>query len=237
MSLQPSFGGGSSPRKGKCCTQRTPVRTGLAPCTRVYWAGGLGTRSLSVILPPVLVTDQLGDRVETENGLGGREVELRQAEIGAPGVQARKEVVAVEAHLAARFGYEVFVGRGNAPGGALFGGQSAPAAEDSEEVAAMGLLLRGSGIAGAHVLARDLAVTGVEIDDGALPARLWNGSDLHVVSGTRLLRCWFTRPQLGGCLNHSKAPTSGASSINFSRVERRAAGDLGHAGTDGRGAA
>src|ERR1039458_3281765 len=55
MSLQPLVGGGSSPRKGKCWTQRTPVRTGLAPCTRVYWAGGLGTRSLSVILPPVLV--------------------------------------------------------------------------------------------------------------------------------------------------------------------------------------
>src|ERR1035438_1364672 len=55
MSLQPSVGGGSSPRKGKCCTERTPVRTGAAPCTRVYWAGGLGTRSLSVNLPPVLV--------------------------------------------------------------------------------------------------------------------------------------------------------------------------------------
>jgi hypothetical protein len=37
-----------------------------------------------------------------------------------------------------------------------------------------------------------------EIDDGVLPARLWNGADFHIVSGTPLLRCGFTRPQLGG---------------------------------------
>ena len=56
---------------------------------------------------------QLDHRVETEDRLGEREVELGKVEIGAPGVQACKEVVAVEAHLAARFGYEVFVGGGN----------------------------------------------------------------------------------------------------------------------------
>jgi hypothetical protein len=39
-------------------------------------------------------------------------------------------------------------------------------------------------------------VTGLEINDGALPARLWNGADLHVVLVTRFLRCWFNRPQL-----------------------------------------
>src|ERR1035441_996660 len=48
MSLQPPVGGGSSPRKGKCCTQRTPLLTGLAPCASVYCAGGLGTRSLRI---------------------------------------------------------------------------------------------------------------------------------------------------------------------------------------------
>jgi hypothetical protein len=49
------------------------------------------------------------------------------------------------------------------------------------------------------VLARDIAVTALEKDDRALPARLGNGADLHVVSGTRILRCWFSRPQSGGC--------------------------------------
>jgi len=64
----------------------------------------------------------------------------------------------------------------------------------------------------AIVLARDLAVTAVDIYDGALPARLWNGADLHVVSGTWLPRRWPTCPQLGGCWNHSKTPTSDVSS-------------------------
>jgi hypothetical protein len=77
-------------------------------------------------------------------------------------------------------------------------------------------------IAGAHVLARDLAITAVDIDDGALSARLWNGAELHVVSGTRFLRCWFTRPLLGGYLNHSKTRTRYAGTISFSRLERRA---------------
>ena len=94
--------------------ERTPLRTGLAPCTKVYLAGGLRTRSLSTILPPVLV------------------------------------------------------------------------------------------------LARDLAVTAVDIDDGAFPARLWNGADFHVVLGTRLLRRWPTRPQLGECLSHRGVGKRGA---------------------------
>src|ERR1017187_8131832 len=77
----------------------------------------------------------------------------------------------------------------------------------------MGLLLRDAGIAGAHVLAHDLAVTGVEKDDGALPARLSNGADLHVVSGTRLPRRWPTCPQLGGCLNPNRTRSGDARSI------------------------
>src|ERR1035441_10001929 len=143
---------------------------------------------------------QLDHRVATEDRLGGREVELGQVEIGAPGIQAHKEVVAGGAHPAARFSYEVIIGCGDAPRGVLFRGQSAPAAGDSANVVAVTLLLGGAGIARADVLARDLAVTGVEIDDGALPARLWYGTELHVVSGAHLLRCWFTRPQLCGCL-------------------------------------
>src|ERR1035438_2043160 len=162
---------------------------------------------------------QLGHWVGTEDRLSGREFELGQAEVGAPQVQAHKEVVAVEAHLAARFRYKALVGRGHAPGGALFGGASAPAVADGDEVAALALLLKGAGVVGAHVLAHNLAVTGVEIDDGGGPARLWNGADFHVVSGTRLLRCWLTRPQLGGYLNQSKTRASTASSINFSWVE------------------
>ena len=41
--------------------------------------------------------------------LGGREIELGQAEVGAPGVQADKQVLAVQAHALARFGYVVFL--------------------------------------------------------------------------------------------------------------------------------
>src|SRR5208337_3399177 len=161
--------------------------------------------------------DQLGHRVGTEDGLGGREVELGQVKVGAPCVQTRKEVVAVQAHPAARFGYKGIISRGKAPRGALLGAKSAPAPEDSAEVAAVALLLGGAGIARAHVLAHDLAVTAVDINDGALPARLWNGADFHVVSGTRLLRCRFTRPQLGECSNHSQTGAREASSINCSR--------------------
>src|SRR5208282_2454126 len=124
----------------------------------------------------------------TEDRLGGREVKLGQVEVGAPGVQAYKEVAAVEAHRTARLAYKICAGCANAPGGALFRGKSAPAAGDRADVVAVGLLLGGAGIAGAHVLTRDVAVTGLEIDDRALPARLWNGADFHVVSGTRPLR-------------------------------------------------
>ena len=124
-----------------------------------------------------------------EDRLGGREVELGQAEIGAPHVQSHKEVVAIEAHPAARFVYEVLVGRGNAPDRALFQNQSAPALGDGTEVTPVALLIGGLRIAGAHILAHDLAVTGVDIDDGALPARLWNGADFDVVSRTPLPRC------------------------------------------------
>jgi hypothetical protein len=145
---------------------------------------------------------QLGHRVETEDGLVGREVELEQAEVGASDVQAHKVVVAVEAHPTALFGYPVLVGRSAAPGRPLFGAKRAPPAGDSADVVTVGLLLGGAGIAGAHVLARDVAVAGLEIDDRALPARLGNGADFHVVSGNRLLRRWFPHPQSGGWCNH-----------------------------------
>jgi hypothetical protein len=75
-------------------------------------------------------------------------------------------------------------------------------------------------IAGAHVLARNLAVAGLEIDDRALPARLGNGAEFHVVSGTRLPRCWFPHPQSGGCGNHRLTGASDASRIKCRHVER-----------------
>jgi hypothetical protein len=144
----------------------------------------LGRRAWDAELERDLATGvgnvQLHHRVASEDRLGGREVELGQVKIGTPGVQAHEEVVAGGAHPAARFSYEVIIGCGHAPGGALFRGQSAPAAGDSADVVAVALLLGGLRIARAHVLPRDLAVTGIEIDDGALPARLWNGADLHV---------------------------------------------------------
>lgn len=86
---------------------------------------------------------QLGHRVGTEDRLGGWEVELRQAEVGAPDVQAYKVVVTVEAHPAARFGYEVFVSRSGAPSTPLFGAERAPTSGDSADVVAAPLLLEG----------------------------------------------------------------------------------------------
>ena len=47
-------------------------------------------------------------------------------------------------------------------------GVFAPADGDRADVVAVGLLRRGAGVAGEHILARDLAVAGVEIDDGTL---------------------------------------------------------------------
>jgi hypothetical protein len=153
-------------------------------------------------LAPREGSDQFVHGVLAEHRLGGWEIELGQAEVGAPHVQAHKEVVAAEAHLVARFGYEVSVSCGSAPCSALCRGQCAPAAGDSADVVAVALLLVGLRIAGAHELARDVAVTAFEIDDRALPARLGNGADFHVVSGIRLLRRWFPRPQSGGCCSH-----------------------------------
>src|ERR1019366_3725662 len=127
--------------------------------------------------------------------LGGRKIELGQAEVGAPDVQAHKVVIAVKAHLAVLLIYEVSVGRSSAPGRPLFGAESSPATRDRANVVAMALLLGGTGIAGRHVLARDLDVARLGIDDIPLPAPLWNGLHFHVTSRTHLLRCWFTRPQ------------------------------------------
>jgi hypothetical protein len=61
-------------------------------------------------------------------------------------------------------------------------------------------------------------VTRLGIDHAVFPASLWNGADFHVVSRTRFLRCWFSRPQLGGCLNHSKTRASTTTRINRSRL-------------------
>jgi hypothetical protein len=36
------------------------------------------------------------------------------------------------------------------------------------------------------------------------------------------MRCWLSRPQLGGYLNPSKSRTRYASRISFSRLDRRA---------------
>ena len=82
---------------------------------------------------------------------------------------------------------------------ALFRGQRAPAPGDAADVIPVKLLVGGAGTPKAPVLARDIAVTALEIDDRALPDRLGNGADFLVVSGTRLLRWWFPRPQSGGC--------------------------------------
>ena len=117
-----------------------------------------------------------------------------------PPLTSPRDCAVVPPHPAARFGYKVSVGRSGAPRGPLFGAERTPTAGDSADVVAVALLLGGAWIAGAHELACDLAVTGVETDNGALPARLWNGAGFHIVSGTRILRCWFSRLQLGGCV-------------------------------------
>ena len=66
---------------------------------------------------------------------------------------------------------------------ALFPGQRAPTPGDAANVVRVKLLVGGAAIAKAHVLARDIAVTALEIDDRALPDRLGNGADFLVVSG------------------------------------------------------
>jgi len=71
-------------------------------------------------------------------------------------------------------------------------------------------------------LAHGLTVTTIDINDGALPAQIWNGADSHVVSGTRFLRCCFPGPQLGRCSNLTQTAPSEASKIKYFRVERRA---------------
>src|ERR1039458_4305657 len=105
MSLQPSVGGGSSQEREVLHAADASPDRGGALQQRV-----LGRRGWDAELERDLATgegnDQLGDRVGTEDRLGGREVELGQVEIGTPDVQAHKEVVAVGAHAAARFGYE-----------------------------------------------------------------------------------------------------------------------------------
>jgi len=103
---------------------------------------------------------------------------------------------------------------------ALFRGQRAPASGDAADVVPVKLLVGGAGIAKAPVLARDIAVTGLEIDDRALPARLGNGTDFHVVSGIRLLSCWFPRPHSGECSNRSPTGASDASGIKCLHVQR-----------------
>src|ERR1035438_6155701 len=113
--------------------------------------------------------------VLAEDRLSRWDIELGQAKVGAPGVQAHKEVVAVAAYPAAFFVHEGFVGRGNAPGIPLFLGQSGPSGRNSADVLAVVLLLRRPRIVRGHVLARDLAVARLGIDHGALPPTLWNG--------------------------------------------------------------
>ena len=81
--------------------------------------GVLGRRACDAELEGELAfrgsSDQFVHGVLAEDGLGGWEVELGQTEIGAPGIQAYKEVVAVATYPAAFFVHDLFVGRGEAP--------------------------------------------------------------------------------------------------------------------------
>jgi hypothetical protein len=88
---------------------------------------------------------QLDYRIATEDWLGGGEIELGKAEVGPPGVQAHKQVLAIQAHAPACFGYEVFLGGGCAPGGLLLCEQGAPAGGNRADVVTVGLLRGGCG--------------------------------------------------------------------------------------------
>src|ERR1035438_3750181 len=125
------------------------------------WGGDAGAGHYWDIRPAVDVLAG-ADPNGTEDRLGGREVELGQVEIGTPGVQAHKEVVAGGAHPAARFSYEGIIGFGHAPGGVLFRGQSAPAAGDSANVAAVARDVRGRELA---VMVFGAAAWKVAVDD------------------------------------------------------------------------
>src|SRR5208283_1346927 len=77
---------------------------------------------------------QLLDGVQVEGRHRGRQVELAQAKVGAAEVNPAIVVVAIEGHLPAQAADGVAVGGGDAPGGALFGGERAPTSGDAGEL-------------------------------------------------------------------------------------------------------
>src|ERR1035441_2434825 len=96
----------------------------------------------------------------------------------ATGIHANEIVVAIKGHPAAGAADGVAIGRGNAPGDALFGGQGAPAAGNIAEVAAIFLLVRGLRVARGDILTHDLAVTAIDVNDRAHAGRLWGRGNL-----------------------------------------------------------
>ena len=159
---------------------------------------------------------QIHHRAGAENRLRWRRVELWQAKIGAPGVQAYEELEAIKPHPLAFVVYEVCVGREDAPCPALLQAQRPPTAGDREDVTAVALLVGGSRVRWGHERTHDIPVPALHKNDVPLPARLWNRLDLHVISGTRLLRAWFTARNRVGVATIAKPSSEGQAELSLS---------------------
>ena len=59
------------PQQREVLNTADTVPTGAAPCTTVYWAGGLGTRSLRVKWPPVIVATNSATGLGLKTGSAG----------------------------------------------------------------------------------------------------------------------------------------------------------------------
>ena len=96
------------------------------------------------------------------------------------------------------------ISRGNAPGDALGGVQCSPAAGNSSEVTAIGLLEWRFRIPRGDVLTHDLAIAAVDVNHGTHAARLrGRGYFAHINCQARVLRPWITPPAIGRVLSQA----------------------------------
>src|ERR1039458_469371 len=124
--------------------------------------------------------------------------------MGARGIDADEIVVAIERDAAASAADGVTIGRRNAPRDALCGVQCAPAAGNSSEVTAIGLLEWRFRIPRGDVLTHDLAIAAVDVNHGTHAARLrGRGYFAHINCQARFLRPWITPPAIGRVLSQA----------------------------------
>src|ERR1017187_1620347 len=125
--------------------------------------------------------------------------------MGARGIDADEIVVAIERDAAASAADGVTIGRRNAPRDALCGVQCAPAAGNSSEVTAIGLLEWRFRIPRGDILTHDLAITAIDVNDRAHAARLrGRGYFAHINCQAGILRPWIPPPAIGRVLSQGR---------------------------------